>query len=98
MPELLTKHPDAALQVLKSQGAQCGAAIKPKILTRCPPDKFCVLSGGELCVYGPEELGQMTQLSRGEVCGGPKSAVAGRELETTAVVAVLVAALGFALV
>jgi len=77
MPELLTKHPDVALQVLKSQGAQCGAGIKPKILTSCPQEKFCTLQGGELCIYGPQELGLMSQLTRAEVCGhaSPKAAV-----------------------
>ncbi len=70
MPELLTKHPDVVLAVLKSQGAQCGPAQKPKILTRCPAEKFCTLQGGELCIYGPNELAQMTQLTQGEVCSG----------------------------
>ena len=99
MPEILTKHPDVALQVLKSQGAQCGASVKPKILTRCPADKFCVLNGGELCVYGAQEVEQMTQLSRAELCGvqAPKSAIAGRELETSAVLVLLVVGLGVAL-
>jgi hypothetical protein len=49
MPEILTKHPEMVLQVLNSQGAQCGTGAAPKILTRCPPEKFCKLSGGELC-------------------------------------------------
>ena len=62
MPEVLTKYPEVVLQVLKSQGAQCGPANKPKILTRCPPERFCSLSGGELCVYGTSEISQMTQL------------------------------------
>lgn len=75
MPELLTKHPDVVLQVLKSQGAQCGAGTKPKILTRCPAEKFCTLQGGELCVYGPNEIAAMTQLSRAEVCGAPKASL-----------------------
>jgi hypothetical protein len=69
MPEVLSKHPDVALQVLKEQGAQCGVGVRPKILKACPQEKFCLLKGGELCVYGPTELGQMTQLSRNEVCG-----------------------------
>ncbi|MDF2696677.1 MAG: sodC [Labilithrix sp.] len=69
MPEVLSKHPDVALQVLKEQGAQCGVGVRPKILKACPQEKFCVLKGGELCVYGPTELGLMTQLTRNEVCG-----------------------------
>lgn len=85
MPEILTKHPEIVLQVLKSQGAQCGTGAAPKILTRCPPEKFCKLSGGELCVFGPEELSKMTQLVPAEVCrdrasgalipGGPNDAI-----------------------
>ena len=69
MPEVLTKHPDVVLEVLKAEGAQCGVGIRPKILKDCPQDKLCVLKGGELCVYGPTELGLMTQLTREEVCG-----------------------------
>lgn len=78
MPEILTKHPDIALRVLESQGARCGDGIAPKILTHCPREKFCVLDGGELCVYGANELGQMTQLSSADLCreaapSGPSS-------------------------
>jgi len=69
MPEVLTKHPDVVLEVLKAEGAQCGVGLRPKILKDCPQDKLCVLKGGELCVYGPTELGLMTQLTREEVCG-----------------------------
>jgi hypothetical protein len=73
MPEMLTKYPEVALQVLRSQGAQCGGAHKAKILTKCPAERFCVLSGGELCVYGVNEISQMTQLSHADLCGGPKN-------------------------
>lgn len=73
MPEILTKHPDVVFQVLESQGARCGDGIKPKILTRCPTEKFCTLSGGEFCVFGAQEIDRMTQLSRAEVCGAPAS-------------------------
>lgn len=52
-----------ALKVLTSQVARCGVGVTPKILTKCSADKFCALAGGELCVYGPRELVQMTQLS-----------------------------------
>ncbi len=69
MPELLTKHPDVVLEVLKAEGAHCGVGVRPKILKDCPEDKLCVFKGGELCVYGPTELGLMTQLTREEVCG-----------------------------
>jgi hypothetical protein len=74
MPELLTQYPDVALEVLRSEGARCGAGIEPKILTRCQPERFCALAGGELCVYGPQELHQMTQLSRAELCASHASA------------------------
>lgn len=68
MPEIITKHPAIVLQVLKSEGAQCGTGAKPKILKSCPADKFCTLAGGELCVFGSDELGQMTQLKPGDLC------------------------------
>jgi hypothetical protein len=68
MPEILTKHPGVVMKVLKSEGAQCGTGAQPKILTKCPPDKFCTLAGGELCVFGPDELGKMTQLAPTDVC------------------------------
>lgn len=69
MPELLTKDPDVVLELLKSQGAQCGVGIMPRTLTSCPQEKFCMLQDGELCVYGAQELGLMTQLTREDVCG-----------------------------
>ncbi len=69
MPEVLTKDPAALLAVLRSEGAQCGEGIKPSDLPSCPQDRFCVLRGGELCVYGARELGVMTELTRDDVCG-----------------------------
>src|SRR5688500_17097990 len=80
MPELLTKHPDTVIKVLKSEGAQCGTGAKPKILTKCPPDKFCTLAGGELCVYGSNELGQMTQLAPTDLCKSSGRASSSLEL------------------
>ena len=68
MPEILTKHPDIVMKVLKSQGAQCGTGAKPKILTKCPAENFCTLTGGELCVYGTSDVGKMTQLSLQDLC------------------------------
>lgn len=73
MPEILTKHPEIVMKVLKSEGAKCGTGAKPKILTKCPSDKFCTLAGGELCIYGSGELGKMTQLAPADLC---KSSVA----------------------
>ncbi|NVB83557.1 MAG: hypothetical protein HOV81_34605 [Kofleriaceae bacterium] len=63
MPEILTEHPDVVLKVLASQGAKCGVGVPPKVLTKCPADRFCSLAGGELCVFGTDE---MTQLAPGE--------------------------------
>jgi hypothetical protein len=61
MPEVLTRYPDVALQVLKSGGAKCGAHVKQQILTTCPPDHFCALPHGEICVYGLNDIHKMTQ-------------------------------------
>jgi hypothetical protein len=73
MPELLTKHPEIVKKVLASEGAQCGTGARPQILTKCPPEKFCKLAGGELCIYGPGELTSMSQLAPGEVCKSSSS-------------------------
>lgn len=65
MPEQLTKHPEVTLQVLRSApGVQCGsdAAAPPAILVQCPPERFCRLPGGELCVYGLADAPRMTQI------------------------------------
>jgi len=64
MPEQLTKHPEVTLQVLRSAGARCGAdaVAAPAILAQCPPERFCRLPGGELCVYGLADAPRMTQL------------------------------------
>jgi hypothetical protein len=67
MPELLTNHPDVTIGVLESQGAQCGPQQAPEILTQCPPEQFCALEGGELCVYGLEQVNEMTQISGQEL-------------------------------
>jgi hypothetical protein len=68
MPEVITKHPEIVKEVLQSAGARCGAGEPQKILTKCPKDRFCALPGGEVCVYGPEDLRHMTQLSREDLC------------------------------
>ena len=66
MPEQLTKHPDVTLQVLRSAGAQCGANAPQDILTACPPERFCKLPGGEICVYGIADAPRMTQFTAGD--------------------------------
>lgn len=62
MPELLTKHPSTVLEVLESGGARCGDDLPQKILKNCPREAFCALPGGELCVYGVDEIDAMTQI------------------------------------
>jgi hypothetical protein len=66
MPEQLTKHPDVTLQVLRSSGAQCGSGQPQEILKACPAERFCKLPGGEICVYGLDEMARMTQISTAE--------------------------------
>lgn len=63
MPEMLTKHPEIALNILKEANIKCGVGEKQKILTSCPKDKFCSLPTGELCIYGTKDISQMTQIS-----------------------------------
>lgn len=62
MPEVLTHYPDSLLSVLKSAGAKCGEIISPHILTHCPPEHFCSLPQGEICVYGLQDALKMTQI------------------------------------
>lgn len=67
MPEQLTKHPEVTLQVLRSSGAKCGEGAAQEILVKCPAARFCKLPGGEICVYGLADAGQMTQVSTREL-------------------------------
>ncbi len=67
MPEQISKYPEVTLEVLKGAGARCGEGAEQKILTRCPPERFCSLPTGEVCVYGIEQIPQMTQISRQEL-------------------------------
>ncbi len=87
MPEVLTKHPDVVKKVLESAGAQCGKGLPQKILTACPPDAFCALPGGETCVYGVAQVGQMTQIQRTDlarhVCTQTTSAGCGTSPNTS---------------
>lgn len=61
MPEQLTKHPEVTLQVLRSAGARCGEGAAQDILDRCPPERFCKLPGGEVCVLGIPQASRLTQ-------------------------------------
>ncbi|RJG04706.1 hypothetical protein D3870_00525 [Noviherbaspirillum cavernae] len=67
MPEQITRYPDVTLQVLKGAGAQCGVGAPQKILTQCPKERFCSLPSGELCIYGIEQIPQMTQIRSHEL-------------------------------
>ncbi|MGH8650723.1 MAG: hypothetical protein ACREYE_00455 [Gammaproteobacteria bacterium] len=69
MPEQISKYPEVTIQVLKGAGARCGEGAEQKILTQCPHERFCALSTGELCVYGIEEIPQMTQITAKELAG-----------------------------
>ncbi|WP_427308056.1 hypothetical protein [Cupriavidus sp. H39] len=63
MPEQLTKHPDVTIQVLRSAGARCAEGAPQAILGSCPPERFCKLPGGEVCVYGLDGAAAMTQFT-----------------------------------
>ena len=67
MPELLTKHPEVTIYVLRSAGAKCGEGSVQEILTKCHADSFCKLPGGEICVYGLADASKMTQISTSEL-------------------------------
>lgn len=67
MPEQISKYPEVTLKALKGAGARCGEGVEQKILTQCPPDRFCALPTGEICVYGIKEIPQMTQISTREL-------------------------------
>jgi hypothetical protein len=63
MPEQITKYPEVTLEVLKGAAARCGIGVEQRILKTCPPDRFCALPTGEICVYGIQDIPQMTQIS-----------------------------------
>jgi hypothetical protein len=67
MPEIITKYPDIVLQILRESGAECGTGAAQRILTACPPERFCSLPTGEICVYGLNEIPKMTQISAAEI-------------------------------
>ena len=67
MPEQISKYPDVTLKVLKEAGAHCGEGAKQKILTQCPREQFCALPSGEICVYGIDQIPQMTQIKTEEL-------------------------------
>jgi hypothetical protein len=67
MPEQLSKYPDVTLQILKESGAVCGQGAPQKILKQCPRDRFCSLQTGEICVYGLNDIPNMTQITSQEL-------------------------------
>jgi hypothetical protein len=67
MPETITKYPDISLEILGKSGMECGTGAAQQILTACPPERFCSSPVGEICVYGLEEIPQMTQISTHDV-------------------------------
>ena len=67
MPEQISKYPEVTLKVLQGAGAHCGEGVKQQILTKCPRERFCSLPTGEICVYGIEEIPQMTQITTQEL-------------------------------
>ncbi len=91
MPEQITKYPEVTIQVLREGGARCGPGVKKQILTQCPSERFCSLPSGEMCIYGLDQIPQMTQVTPQElarvVCppakraedGAPPLALAGAD-------------------
>ncbi len=71
MPEILTKHPKVVADILnKTKKVRCGKGHTPRILTRCPAKQFCVIPNiGEFCIYGENQLSNMTQIKRSRICG-----------------------------
>ncbi|HWP58109.1 MAG TPA: hypothetical protein VNL14_09495 [Candidatus Acidoferrales bacterium] len=67
MPEQISKYPEVTLEVLKSAGAVCGQGAPQKILKQCPAKQFCSLPAGEICVYGIDQIPQMTQITLEEL-------------------------------
>jgi len=102
MPEQISKYPDVTLQVLKGAGARCGEGISPKILTKCPAERFCALPTGEICVYGIKEIPQMTQITTKElarvVCPEARQSSTGLPTPWSAEMLVLAGALGIGFV
>lgn len=62
--ELVSANPQLMVQMLEQLGgAKCGSGYTPIKLDTCPQDRFCRAPGGhELCIYGPNEFNQMTQI------------------------------------
>ena len=75
MPEVISKHPEITLRVLQGAGARCGEGAPQMILRQCPRERFCATPVGEICVYGLDEIPQMTQISPAEIIAAVGGAV-----------------------
>jgi hypothetical protein len=79
MPEVISKYPDITIRVLEGAGARCGQGLQQRILTQCPRERFCSTPTGEICVYGLDEIPQMTQISPVEIIQAVPGAAATQE-------------------
>ena len=59
MSEQITKNLDTTRHVLNGVGAQCGQGLPQKNLKECPKERFCSFPGGEMCIYGADQLPQI---------------------------------------
>jgi hypothetical protein len=67
MPEQISRYPEVTIKILKEAGGRCGEGVEQKILKKCPPERFCSMPTGEVCVYGIEDIPMMTQISTREL-------------------------------
>lgn len=75
MPELLTKYPGTVLKILKDANIKCGTGASQNILVSCPKDDFCSLPTGELCIYGTNNISQMTQIHSADFLVTPNAII-----------------------
>jgi hypothetical protein len=90
MPETITKYPDIALEILGKSGMDCGTGATQQILTACPPERFCSSHVGEICVFGLDEIPQMTQISAQEVAEAVSVSIYSAEVLTMISLALMV--------
>src|SRR5512139_1716612 len=91
MPEQISKYPDVTIQILKGAGARCGEGLEQQILKKCPPERFCALPTGEICVYGIGDIPLMTQVGTREIArvvcpSGKEAAFIFSDLSLTALI------------
>jgi ethanolamine utilization protein EutA (predicted chaperonin) len=90
MPETITKYPDIVLEILGQSGMDCGTGSAQRILTTCPSERFCASEVGEICVFGLEEIPQMTQVSTQEVAQAVSASIYSAEILTIISIALMV--------